>query len=424
MSFARLLFGLLLVGPSASGDHAAAETRPPADWLRIAAERLCPLSGLTGAQALTAIPGSRLVEEQVPTEGAAPSRSLLRLETPGGRLLEIEQRLRGGQMVRFRATVHGQENDAVQPRFEGIADASCTLRLVRGLRDGDGPWRYLDHFDADLVTLRATETLQAPWPAGRDSGGVRVGFVDSGLAYDLPLFHDRLARDADGTPLGHDFWDMDPWPYDGDMARGAFHPIRHGTAVASIFAAEAPDAALVPYRYPRPDMARLGDLVAQASAHGVRILALPLGSTRRSDWDSFEAALAAHDILAIVSAGNDGRDIDARPVYPAALPAENLITVTSSDGSGQLARGSNWGATYVDLMLPAENQKVTQFNGARGTGSGSSYAVPRLAALAARLLATDPSMTTGALKARIFARAVPALPDALAVGWIPDPLAD
>ena len=58
--------------------------------------------------------------------------------------------------------------------------------------------------------------------------------MDSGLAYDLPLFRDRLARDGEGKPLGYDYWDLDPWPYDGDTSRGPFLPIRHGTAVASV----------------------------------------------------------------------------------------------------------------------------------------------------------------------------------------------
>jgi len=100
-----------------------------------------------------------------------------------------------------------------------------------------------------------------------------------------------------------------------------------------------------------------------------------------------------------------------------------MIVVTSSDGSGRLARGSNWGPESVDIMLPAENVPVVDFRGARGRASGSSYAVPRLAALAARMLAGAPRMTTAELKARIFARAAPSPyeDNVVAVGWIADP---
>lgn len=406
---------------------AEAQEHPAAPLIRAAVDRLCPATDLTGLTAQAALDGSWLLEESVWPSPEDPRRVLVRLATSDGGEITLERRAANGRLLQFRVAYAAFEDGALRPALQATADEGCVIMAARAIRDGAPPWRYLDQLDGDLATLRWTETLQAPWPDGPAPGGVPVGFVDSGLAYDLAQFRDRLARDAAGTPLGYDYWDMDPWPYDGDMARGAFFPIRHGTKVASVFVAEAPEAALVPYRYPRPDMSRLGDLVTEASAQGVRILAMPLGSTRPTDWEAFADALARHDMLAIVSAGNDRRDIDAVPVYPAALSLENLITVTSSDGFGRLARGSNWGAEHVDLMLPAENLPVVDFRGARGTASGSSYAVPRLAALAARILARDRDMPIAELKAQIFARAVPSPYErdgVLAVGWIADPLAD
>ncbi|MEM9912763.1 MAG: hypothetical protein AAF922_18535 [Pseudomonadota bacterium] len=63
----------------------------------------------------------------------------------------------------------------------------------------------MDQLDGDLTGVRWTETLQAPGPEGIDRGGVRVALIDSGLACDLPLFRDRLARDETGQPPGYDF---------------------------------------------------------------------------------------------------------------------------------------------------------------------------------------------------------------------------
>ena len=184
----------------------------------------------------------------------------------------------------------------------------------------------------------------------------------------------------------------------------------------------------MPIRYPRPDMAQMTDAVRIAAAAGARIVAMPMGSRRAEDWTAFEAAAAAHpDVLFIVSAGNDGRDIDAEPVYPAALGLDNMIVVTSADAFGRLASGSNWGAASVDLMVPAEALEVTDYRGARGTASGSSYAVPRVAALAARLQEKHPDWTAPDLKQAVFARAVPPLergPPRVAVGWIPNPADD
>lgn len=415
-----LLAGLLLPASSAAAGDAKR-------WIAMSMERLCARPALSGFDAQLLLDGSWLLEETAWPDPASPQRTTLRLALPDGGELTVERRAVGGQLRQFRAAYSSFDGERLVPAMQAIADGACTVQSARAMRAGPGAWRHLDQLDGDLSTLRWSETLQAPWPEGADPGGVRVAFVDSGLAYDLPQFRQRLARDANGTPLGYDFWDDDPWPYDGDVSRGAFFPIRHGTAVASIFVREAPEAAILPFRYPRPDMTRMADLVARASASGARILAMPLGSRSPDEWHAFEAALRTHDILAIVSAGNDGRDIDQSPVYPATLTAENLITVTSADQFGRLAQGSNWGGSGVDIMLPAENLEIVDFRGARGVASGSSYAVPRLAALAARILSDDPGLSTAELKAAIFARAAPSpfeRDGAVAVGWIPDPLAD
>ena len=408
-------------GSIADGDKDAAR------WLLLAVERICPQTGLSGLDAQDALPGSWLLDETRWPDDRDPRRVVVRFLLPGADRLTIERRQFRGRLRQFRVSYAVRDGDRLRPSFQAIADGGCTVRSGRAIRGKGGVRRYLDQLEGDLKTLKWTETLQAPWPAGADPGGIRVALVDSGLAYDLPLFRDRLARDAGGKPLGYDYWDLDPWPYEGDVSRGPFLPIRHGTAVASILAREAPGAALIPFRYPRPDMSRMGELVARAIEAGARILAMPLGSREPGDWRAFERALRGHDILAIVSAGNDGRDIDRDPVYPAALALENVVTVTSADAFGRLASGSNWGAQSVDVMLPAENLEIVDFRGASGRASGSSYAVPRLAALAARILAGNPELTAAELKARIFACTAPSPYERqgiVAAGWIPDPLSD
>ncbi len=396
-----------------------------ARWVRLAVERLCPLPGLSGLDAQHALPGSWLVDESRYPGDRDPRRIAVRLLLPGADELAVERRQFGGRLRQFRVSYAVRDGDAARPFLQAIADGGCAIRSGRAIRSEGDAWRFLDRLEADLKTIEWTETLQAPWPRGKDPGGIRVGLVDSGLAYDLPLFRHRLARNGEGMPLGFDYWDLDPWPYDGDVSRGPFLPIRHGTAVASVLAREAPGAALIPFRYPRPDMSRMGDLVARAAAAGTRILAIPLGSRKPGDWRAFERALRGRDILAVVSAGNDGRDIDREPVYPAALDLENILTVTSSDGFGRLAPGSNWGRAKVDVMLPAENLEIVDFRGASGRASGSSYAVPRLAALAARMLAREPGLNATQLKSRILACAAPSPYEregVVAAGWIPDPL--
>ncbi|GAA0780510.1 hypothetical protein GCM10009077_25720 [Roseibium denhamense] len=394
------------------------------DSLAAAIAAVCARRTINGLSIQNAVPGSWLLEDTVSTSDGAPLRQDIRLALPEGSELTLEIRFAGGAPRQVRASYFTLTDQQLVPDLLAIADGGCTIRSARSIRRGQTPWVYLDQLDGDMETLRWTEILQAPWPPGVVTQGVPVALVDSGLAYDLPLFRDRLARDAEGEPIGYDFWDMDPWPYDGDTSRGAFLPVRHGTAVASILAREAPNAVLAPMRYPRPDMNRMADIVAQSIEHGVKILAMPLGSNAPDDWTAFADAIKDQDILAIVSAGNNGRDIDREPVYPASLTLENILTVTSADGFGRLAPGSNWGQESVDLMVPAENIAVTDFRGAAGVTSGSSYAVPRVAALAARILENQPHLSARELKTQILARAAPSPFEKerlVAAGWIPDP---
>ena len=274
---------------------------------------------------------------------------------------------------------------------------------------------------------RAAESAGARRRGGRrcKQGGVRVAHVDSGVDYRLPRIASRLARDADGALVGFDFWDLDARPFDANPAHSAFHPQRHGTRTASLILEEAPVAVLVPYRYPRHHMARMPELVEHAAAAGVRIMNISMGSRRLSDWTPFEAAARAHpEMLFVVSAGNNGADIDETPIWPAALALDNLLTVTSSDVSGLPARGSNWGRKSVDLAVPAEEVPVTGFDGRVREVSGSSYAAARVSALAACLLAAHPEWSTPELRSAILDRAEKPVSDMVAyvgAGTLRDP---
>jgi hypothetical protein len=170
-------------------------------------------------------------------------------------------------------------------------------------------------------------------------------------------------------------------------------------------------------------MTRMADMVKAADRNGAIIVSMPMGSNRMEDWAAFRKAVKARPhMLFVISAGNNGRDIGQRPVYPAAFGLENAIVVTSADDSGWLARGSNWSKAHVDLMIPAENLPVTRFDGSAGRGSGSSHAVARVAALAARLLKRNPDWHAPELKAAILERATRAIqPSATRHGWIPLP---
>jgi len=315
------------------------------------------------------------------------------------------------------------------PLMTIVANADCKIVNGRRIRyDADEQQERLIFYGPDLEAMVHSEPLNPPVPPGRDVYGPTVAHFDAGINYTLPKLAERLARAPNGQPLGYDFWDMDSRPFDSNPARSPFYPLRHGTQVASVLVAEAPYVRLLPYRYPRENMNRMDAMVRAADENGAVIVAMPMGSNSRDDWDAFLKAVSERPhMLFIISAGNDGRDIDAQAVYPAMLGLENFLVVTSSTPFGRLAPGSNWGKKSVDIMVPAENVPVTTFYGDTGRASGSSYAVARVAALAARLLHDNPDWKAPELKAAILKRARPTPAEGQSVvqhGWIPDPAND
>lgn len=345
-----------------------------------------------------------------------------------GRLM-LALRKRGERLDGYELQAEVPVAGALRPVMMARLAADCSQVLARVIDYGqDGRAKALADLGKDLQVAGPWQPLDPPVPPGNDPGGVRVGHIDSGVNYLLAGVSSRLARKADGAALGFDFWDEDPRPFDLSPTGSPFFPLHHGTAVASILLAEAPKASLIPYRYPRPDMSRMAAVVDAAAEAGAAIVMMPLGSNRREDWQAFaEAAARQPDLLFVVSAGNDGRDIDARPVYPAALDLANMIVVTSADDFGRLAAGSNWGVNNVDVMVPGEGIEVTDHRGATGKASGSSFAVPRLAALAARLKARHPDWQAPELIQAIRKRAAPPMMrggQVVRFGWIANPLDD
>ena len=359
-----------------------------------------------------------------------------RVPVDGNARLELDVIERDGGPVRFVASHYDEFGD---PQLLISLARDCSFQGGRRLVYSDhGQALTIETLDQNLAAVGDPDWLNPPLvfsePGPKaaskhpdSSAPVRVGMVDSGVNYQLAEINRRLARDAGGQLIGYDFWEMDDLPYDSHPVNSGFFVQRHGTRSASLLLREAPAIELVPYRYPRPDMSRMSALVEHASANGVDILGMPLGSNRAEDWGSFERAARAHPhMLFIASAGNNGRNIDIEPVFPASLDLDNLLVVTSADDFVSPAEGVNWGPGSVDYLVPAERRQALDYAGTETLVSGSSYAVSRVAALAARLKQEHRNwgaeQLIDALRDR-YGGDVPDVFDWVSSGYIADPVA-
>jgi subtilisin family serine protease len=97
-------------------------------------------------------------------------------------------------------------------------------------------------------------------------------------------------------------------------------------------------------------------------------------------------------VLVVVAAGNVA---GSRARYPASLP--NVASVTALDREGRVASWATRNAS-TDLAAFGEDVPVLIAGGGHRTARGTSYAAPRIAAAAARLLVARPDLTLPQLR--------------------------
>lgn len=106
--------------------------------------------------------------------------------------------------------------------------------------------------------------------------------------------------------------------------------------------------------------------------------------------------------LFVIAAGNDGRDNDRFPTFPANIRSENAITVAASQDFDSLAEFSNYGINSVDLAAPgvAIESSVPALDRERHLPmSGTSMATPFVTGVSAHIKDLNPELKPSDIRA-------------------------
>lgn len=261
------------------------------------------------------------------------------------------------------------------------------------------------------------------WDQFTDGSGVIVAVIDSGVDYDHEdlqanmwvnpgeIPDNGLDDDMNGfvdDVHGYDFRNNDGDPMDDH---------KHGTHVAGTIGAVGNNAiGVAGVNWTAKIMAvkflsssasgTLADAVAgidYAVANGAKILNNSWGSS------TFNAALLdaiyssdEMGVLFFAAAGNQGRDTDPSPFYPASYDVHNIISMAAVTRFDDLWSSSNYGATTVDLGAPGVSIWSTIPGDSYGFISGTSMATPHAAGAAALLWTQFPGLNHRQIRNLIF----------------------
>jgi len=267
--------------------------------------------------------------------------------------------------------------------------------------------------------------IDAPdaWEASKGSSSVVVGVIDTGIDYTHPDLAANMWLNADEVPgngrdddnngyiddtRGWDFVGNDNNPMDDQY---------HGTHCAGTIGAVGGNG-----------------IGVVGVCHTVRLMALKFisGSSGGTISDAIEAILYATanqatltsnswggggysqtlknaidaagtaGLLFVAAAGNEAKNADSTPAYPAAYNSANIISVAATDHRDALASFSNYGAVTVDLAAPGVSIYSTAPANTYRSLSGTSMACPHVAGACALIKAARPTMNWSDVKNAIL----------------------
>lgn len=273
---------------------------------------------------------------------------------------------------------------------------------------------FSDSWGQDIIGARAV------WDQNFKGQGIKIGIVDSFVDFNHPQLASRIAinsREIPDNGIDDDENGLIDDYYGADFSRDTSGKVSdHGTHVAGIIAADptkgavegvAPQAQIIPAQFiGGTGGGTLGDAILAlqyTASRGANIINASWGGAPcvASLRNTF-IELQKKGILLVVAAGNDGRNIDLYPEFPASFNFLNQITVAASSVSDFMTSWSNSGFQYVQLAAPGERIFSTVTKGRYSYMDGTSMAAPFVTGAAALLWSAKPNASASQIRQAII----------------------
>lgn len=371
------------------------------------------LSAVACIFVLAACSNEKSASTVFPENGALDSNACLGQAVQNKFIVQWED---GKFTVESAANAEEFTKNFIEPQLEKIRFVEFDRQLQIKKSDDVRVAGISDSWGQDMIGARNV------WSQGIYGQNVKVAVVDSFVDTTHPQLLPRIAVNT--AEVANNGVDDDRNGVVDDYYGAAFvsvpsgsdTPSSHGSHVAGIIAADhtkgsvegiAPQAQIIPAQFIANDGGgSLGDAVLAlqySASRGAKIInaswgGAPCVTSLRNTFIELEKK----GILVIVAAGNDGRDIDLYPEFPASFNLANQITVAASSVTDFMTAWSNSGFQYVHVAAPGERILSTIPGNSTAYMDGTSMAAPFVSGAAALLWSARPNATAAQIKTAIL----------------------
>ena len=362
-----------------------------------------PTAASTAASTASYVPGQYIVMlKSGESVGAVPGAGVARRLTPGVSRLRTAVASHGGTIVRMTSgvvdamTVQLSDSAAEALRADpsvALVERDPLVALDAGGTESSAPW-HLDRLDQPALPLNGTFSYPGT------GAGVWIYIFDSGISFSHTDFGGRAVPGYDATKVNGTA---------GDCAG-------HGTEVASVAGGTtygvAKGARLIAVKVRDCSLATTGSILLdglnwiatqrRANPSQPAVVNMSMSGTMAATLDSAVTRLVKLGMPVVVAAGNG--TTDACTKWPS---RDTTAIVAGGMGPRDLwYSASNYGKC-VDVLAPALSVVTAYQTGTKTVvGTGTSFASPVVAGIAALYLETHRTATPAQVAAAIVAGSV------------------
>lgn len=275
--------------------------------------------------------------------------------------------------------------------------------------------------------LGADINIQGVWKDHPGSKDIIIAVVDTGVDYkhedlknnmwqNLAELNGKPGYDDDGNGYiddvyGYNFSKNNSDPMDDN---------HHGTHVSGIIGAEhnsvgiagvIKNANIMAVKFMdkkgRGNLEKALKATKYAVENGAVVVNNSWGSLGHSQiLEDYMSEAASKGVLFVAAAGNNYKNLDKSPLYPAAFRIPNQITVAALNPENRMTGFSCYGKETVHIAAPGRNIMSTTPKNTYKVLSGTSMSAPYVAAAIGLYKASNPQATIEEIKRKIIESAV------------------